>query len=180
MCSGCKPAVYTPAHSIASFGTKVKHKSKKAALCAAFLYDFARKAAQYVCRLPMDKAYIAMTMTVANIAHRSTLVNTKIQKRLHTFIGAAFRKALRRFTPALPHAPASGCHSAAAMPLLAAWSGRLVPPPALPYAINRQRVGIKMPIPLSRAWLTKCEFCMVAYGSQTKRTFCIIACFTCR
>ena len=57
-----------PAHSIASSSTNVKHKSKKAALCAAFLYDFARKAAQYVCRLPMDRAYNAMPMIDINIA----------------------------------------------------------------------------------------------------------------
>ncbi len=80
VCSGCKHAFTVPVHSIASSGTKVKRKSKKAAHSAAFLYDFARKAAQYVCRLPMDKAYNAMYQTTQPLYHcaaRLSIQNTK-------------------------------------------------------------------------------------------------------
>ena len=170
-----KHAFNHPAHSIASSKQKVKHKSKKAALCAAFLYDFARKAAQYVCRLPMDKAYIAMTMIVNNIAHRSTLVNTKIQKRLHTFIGAAFRKTLRRFTPALPHAPASGCHSAAAMPLWRRGRAGSSLPRHYHSQLTASEWALKCPSGLRRPGLQNTSFVWLPAAVKQNAAFCIIA-----
>lgn len=139
----------------------------------SFLYDFARKAAQYVCRLPMDRAYNAMPKLPRRgnkfgepIIHPcALLVNSKIQKRLHTFTGAAFpvvSAPIHACSPTRASVRLPQCGSLAA---LAAWSGRLVPHPALPIAINRQRVGVTAH---PTGWLTKYEFCMVACGSQTK------------